>query len=58
MKINLTGQEAEYLRDKPFWDWQREKIVFVKNDHTKEDKIHIEKAKFYRDLYYKLGGKE
>lgn len=58
MIVSLTEEEAEYLRDRPFWDWQREEIVFVKNDKTKEDKIHIEKAKFYMDLYYKLGGKQ
>lgn len=66
MIVHLTEQEAEYLRDKPFWDCKRAELdlmfentwVFnTEEELEKAHKFHVEQEKFYRNLYKKLGGK-
>jgi len=62
MKVNLTEEEAEYLRDKPFWDWKRAEIdtytmrLLAGNTKGQGSQSLIRKEKFYYDLYKKLGG--
>lgn len=64
MIIHLTEEEAEYLRDRPFWDWKRAELdnytirILAGNRKGQGTQSMIRKEKFYHDLYKKLGGKE
>lgn len=65
MIVHLTNKEAEYLRDKPFWDWKRVELDLMfekawmgdnKKELKKAYKFHAKREKFYYNLYKKLGG--
>lgn len=63
MIVHLTKEEAEYLSEKPFWDWKRAELdnytirVLSGNQRGYGSQTMIRKEKFYYDLYKKLGGK-
>lgn len=62
MRVNLTEEEAEYLRDRPFWDWQQQRLennrirFLAGNRNGQGTQTMIRKEKFYYGLYRKLGG--
>lgn len=63
MIVHLTEKEAEYLRDKSFWDWKRAELdnhiirTLAGNRKGYGTQSMIRKEKFYYDLYKRLGGK-
>lgn len=63
-KVDLDGNELEYLRNAMFWDWKRIELdlQFVKSsqvfyDETREIELE-EKCAWYKTLWTKLGGEE
>lgn len=60
MKINLTKEEAKYLRSHLFWDWKRAEIDEEMARLIRPDKTDTCKKRkdFYGGLYHKLGGEE
>lgn len=62
MRVDLTKEEAEYLMDKPFWDWKKAELdVYTTRILTGDKKGRpaqslIRRERFYYDLYKKLGG--
>lgn len=65
MNIDLTKKELEYLRHRPFFDWQYAQIDTMtaelqasrKDAKSLNIKAFKKAEKWYKDLYIKLGGK-